>query len=637
MKQHKFLLISMILCLLPAMFFVSVTSASAGWTQIYRGGVYDELIPLSVIQTSDGGYAMAVFADAKHIDNIGYAGHFTSQYELYLIKTDSSGNMQWNQTFTKSSDPSSELYSFWPGDVSWALIQTTDGYVLGGTDANHNLCLIKTDSAGRFLWMKKYLQNEAGYSFSLMHSMIQTSDGGFLFAGSTETSNGAEDFLVVKADSQGNEKWSEVYNSGTYQDGSGNAVPRHDEATGVVQTSDGGYAIVGQTTTYVSLSGTYDTFLVKAGSSGAMEWTKIISGPNAAGAEYRVVQASDGGFVLATAQVVDSDDTAFVLVKTDSSGNERWRKIFGDDYYDAPCALIKLSNGYAIGGTITYVEDDYPISRDLGLVRVDLSGNQQWVKLFNAKIDPETDIQSEEYAYSMILTRDGSYVVVGSTVNGWDGSHGDVFFVKTESLEQPPAESSPIVVSDVSGSVELQTPEQQTDSWTQVNDGDNITEGTRIRTQQSSGEITLTGVTIIDIQPNTLIDVESLTGDGTTLLLNEGEFTASVTGLPSGSTLQIDMSQAVAVITGTIFTVTETGTQSTLSVAEGSVVFTSKVNGETVTVTSGQTVVATSEGLNSHGDQTSTSDNWVYIVVVVIVAVVALAGVAFFVLKKRKP
>ncbi len=618
------------------MFFVPMTSASGGWSQIYQGGVYDSLLPLSVIQTSDGGYAMAVFADAKHIDNIGYEGHFTSQYELYLIKTDAQGNMQWNQTFTKSSDTSSELYSFWPGDMSWTLIQTADGYMLGGTDTNHKLCLIKVDSAGHFVWLKTYLQNESGYSVASMRAMIQTRDGGYLFVGSVETADGAVDFLAVKADSQGNEKWNQVYNSGTYQDGSGDAILRHDEATGVVQTSDGGYAIVGQTTTYVSLVATYDTFLVKTDSSGAMTWTKIVSGPNAAGAEYRVVQASDGGFVLATTQFVEDDDTAFQLVKTDSSGNEKWRKLYGGNYYDSPCALVKLSDGYAIGGTMTYVEDDEPISRDLGLVRVDLSGNQQWALMFNAKVDSDTDTSSQESEYSLTLTSDGSYVLVGSTVNAWDGSHVDIFLVKTESLEQQSAESSTVVVSDVTGSVELQTPEQQTDTWTTVNDGDSITEGTKIRTQESSGEITLAGVTIIDMQPNTLIDVESLTDDSSTLHLDEGEFTASVTGLASGSTLHIDMSQAVAVITGTVFTVTETGTKSTLSVAEGSVVFTSKANGESVTVTSGQTVVATSDGFDSTPNQNGSDDSLIYIVGGVIVVAV-LVGVVFFVSRRRKP
>ncbi len=66
---------------------VSSSVASTGWSRIYQGGPHDSLFPYSVVQTSDGGYAMAVFANAVYIDNIGYMGHFTSQYELHIVKT----------------------------------------------------------------------------------------------------------------------------------------------------------------------------------------------------------------------------------------------------------------------------------------------------------------------------------------------------------------------------------------------------------------------------------------------------------------------------------------------------------------------------------------------------------------------
>ena len=93
------------------------------------------------------------------------------------------------------------------------------------------------------------MQTNSGYAFALLHSMTKTSDGGFALAGAMETSEDAEDFLIVKVDSQGNELWSKTYNSGTYPDSSGE-LPRYDEATAVIQTRDGGYAILGQTTTY---------------------------------------------------------------------------------------------------------------------------------------------------------------------------------------------------------------------------------------------------------------------------------------------------------------------------------------------------------------------------------------------------
>jgi hypothetical protein len=90
------------------------------------------------------------------------------------------------------------------------------------------------------------------------------------------------------------------------------------------------------------------------------------------------------------------------------------------------------------------------------------------------------------------------------------------------------------------------------------------------------------------------------------------------------------MSQAVAEITGTVFTVTETGTESTLSVKEGTVDFTSKVDGETVTVEAYQKVVATAAGLGSTITETGSPDVYTLIIVAVaavIFIIVAILGI----------
>ena len=96
--------------------------------------------------------------------------------------------------------------------------------------------------------------------------------------------------------------------------------------------------------------------------------------------------------------------------------------------------------------------------------------------------------------------------------------------------------------------------------------------------KKNCGTLKLDNTTTLDIQANTLIEVEALTESQIILLLQNGEFTAHVTGLLAGCSLKVDMSQATAEITGTLFIVMETGTESTLSVKEGAVAFTSKVD-----------------------------------------------------------
>ena len=92
--------------------------------------------------------------------------------------------------------------------------------------------------------------------------------------------------------------WSRTYQGGIYD----SWLP-----FSVIQTSDGGYALAGQTTTYTSLSSTYDSRLVKTDSHGNQQWAKQYSGPNTAGAEYRVIQTSDGIYALATSEMSDFD------------------------------------------------------------------------------------------------------------------------------------------------------------------------------------------------------------------------------------------------------------------------------------------------------------------------------------------
>lgn len=650
MKVYVLLFLSVIACLSTVLLFISSTAASSGWSRIYQGGPLDSWNPYSVIQTSDGGYAMAVFANAHYVDNVGYEGHFTMRYELYLIKLDASGNVQWNQTFTKSDDPNSQFYTVSPAGDQYTLVQTVDGgYAIAGSTAGGYFWLFKVNSQGTLLWSKTYPIEEGIYDD--LHSMTQTKDGGFALAGSTEGFNavtgGGRDFWLVKVDSGGTEQWNQTYNSGTYSTPDGSVYPRSDEAESVIQTSDGGYALSGQTTTSGSLSSTYETWLVKTDSAGKQQWTKTYSGPNDAGAEYRVIQTSDGGYALATSEVRDFDFTVIQLIRTDSSGGVQWRNTYGDNkdpdslysdkYVNAPCAVVQLNDGgFAVAGTMTEVNENGPISHDLGLLRVDSSGNVLWTKMYHARENMGT--LSVEWAYSMTRTSDGGYAIVGTTESSWDSSHIDAFFVKTESLEQPPEPSPPpqsLSVSDVSGSVQVQSPEQG-NAWTQANDNASLSQGSKIKTEENGGTIKLGDTTTLDIQPNTLIEVEALTDDSSALLLQEGEFTAHVTGLPAGGSLKVDMSQATAEITGTVFTVTETGTESTLSVKEGSVAFTSKVDGKTVTVAAGEKVTATTEGLGSTLTETGAPDAYTLVAVAVAVSVVVII-VAVLVIKRRKP
>jgi hypothetical protein len=80
-----------------------------------------------VIQTSDGGYAIAGISELLNYQN----------ESLWLIKTDSSGNMQWDLKYV-------------PGTTAYSVIQTSDGgyTIAGGSGYGYNALLVKTDASG---------------------------------------------------------------------------------------------------------------------------------------------------------------------------------------------------------------------------------------------------------------------------------------------------------------------------------------------------------------------------------------------------------------------------------------------------------------------------------------------------------
>jgi hypothetical protein len=160
------------------------------WNRTYGGAHYD--YAFSVVQTTDGGYAMA-----------GYTQSFgAGSSDAWLVKTDSSGNVQWSRTYGGTDS-----------DDAWSVVQTADGgYALAGQQRSlttagwYDFWLVKTDANGNMQWNKTY----GRINWDIAYSVVQTKDGGYVLAGSTE-SPGAFDAWLVKTDENGNIQWNKTY------------------------------------------------------------------------------------------------------------------------------------------------------------------------------------------------------------------------------------------------------------------------------------------------------------------------------------------------------------------------------------------------------------------------------------------
>jgi len=219
------------------------------WNQTY-GGTNSYDIGWSVVQTLDGGFAIA-----------GYTRSFgAGSTDFWLVKTDGSGTHVWNKT-----------YGGLGFDIGWSVVQTLDGgYVLAGDTYSFgaggcDVWLVKTDAEGIHQWNQTYgrTNNDGGFS------LVQTLDGGFAIAGSTQFFGAINvDVWLVKTDAEGNYQWNQTYGGTDF-----------DLGRSVVQTVDGGFAIAGYT--YSFGAGNSDVWLVKTDESGVIPefpaWTLFLA------------------------------------------------------------------------------------------------------------------------------------------------------------------------------------------------------------------------------------------------------------------------------------------------------------------------------------------------------------------------
>jgi hypothetical protein len=204
-------------------------------------------------------------------------------------------------------------------DRAYSIIQSSDGgyvvagYTGGGFGAGgYDFYVVKLDSSGNVQWTKTI----GGSYDDVANSIIQSSDGGYVVAGWTESFGAGyyPDIYVVKLDSSGNVLWTKTIG------GSG-----LDYAWSIIRSSDGGYVVAGHTSSFGASY--YDIYVVKLDSSGNVIWSKTIGGTNEDNRAFSITQSSDGGYVVAgftTSSGIPGED--IYVVKLDANGNACFSK-----------------------------------------------------------------------------------------------------------------------------------------------------------------------------------------------------------------------------------------------------------------------------------------------------------------------
>jgi hypothetical protein len=315
-----------------------------------QGAPGDYADGVSVQQTADGGYVVA----GGTIDcGSGSSCPPLSGRSCALVeKLDSAGRLTWAHAYEAGPD----------GSALQQIRQTADGgYIAVGsfTDANQDTgaLLLKLDSAGNVQWQKDLGPTASTQAY--FNTVQQTADGSYVAAGAyyTPTSGPAPtQVLVARFGADGSLAWQH----GFATLGSGGAPTSVADASSIIQTPDGGYAVAGRwgNTTFNGGSGARGALLLKLDGSGTLQWQQAYSGgvycyfngysetcADIGAVSYSVHQTPDGGYVLAgdgNLELTDSVPIVPWLAKVDASGALLWQHF----YYQTSTAGRPLSEDF---------------------------------------------------------------------------------------------------------------------------------------------------------------------------------------------------------------------------------------------------------------------------------------------------
>jgi hypothetical protein len=323
---------------------------SKGWMKTF-GRPNSSDIGYSVQQTTDGGYIIV-----GETDTVGKSG------DIWVIKTDEDGNKVWDKTFGGLS------HDYYPNvkqtrDNGYIISARTFSFGAGETD----IWVIKLDENGTEQWNTTFGKQFYDYSSEIQ----QTTDGGYIIVGSVNLYEPLVfDAWLIKIDSQGNEQWNRTFGE----------PQQEDFGSSVQQTSDGGYIVAGSTMSYGHNKG-YAMWLIKTDGEGNAQWNITYGEADSWGGASSVELTSDGGYIiLGNREYYESNQSDIRIIKTNQYGDEQWNKTYGGTLDDFGSEIHETTDGgYIIIGTIA---DYIMVEANVWIIKTDASGDMQWNRTF---------------------------------------------------------------------------------------------------------------------------------------------------------------------------------------------------------------------------------------------------------------
>ncbi len=432
-------------CIILTFIELNLSAQNISWQRTIGGDLLE--IASCIKPTSDGGFIIGGISRSNASGEKSEHNWDTTltTSDFWVIKLDAFGNIVWENTIGGRNNDG-------VGDI----IETFDGgFFIGGSsssdisgDKTMNGCntyinygdfwVVKLNSSGNIEWQK----NIGGLASERLISMAQTSSGGFVLGGisdsniscdKTEINNagsngggypgaggGTFDYWIVKIDSVGNLLCQKTLGRGAWAS---------DFLRSVSSTFDGGFIVGGESYgPWASPAyGGYDNWIVKLNSNCITEWQKVIGGDdNERFGEIK--QLADGGYIcgstsrsgvsgLKSEPSFGGDD--FWIFKLDLNGNIVWQKTIGGSGQDMLSSISTTQDGgYICGGYSNSPISGLKTGSNLGsddywILKLDSIGNIEWQRTIGGTASDQL-----RSVYELV---NGNFIIGGSSSSNISG------------------------------------------------------------------------------------------------------------------------------------------------------------------------------------------------------------------------
>jgi len=404
--MKKVLCIFILLILFSMFCFCTIKYDNIEWQYMYGDEKMENTNGME--KTSDGGYIM-----------VGRSNFYQEWTDIYAVKTNGNGELEWKLKF--GGNDCDEAYDVVEAyDGGYILVGETWSTNIDGIDIKNGLSLIlKLTNNGLVDWVKNY----NGFGF---YEIAKTSDGGYIVCGITNysfeniTIKGVYDYYVAKFTSDFQIEWQKNYGGSGYS-----------FCYSIKQTSDGGYIMIGESTSNdipdvethnvdpSDLASGGDIYVVKIDAYGEIEWQKMYGG-NYSDFGGNIFQTSDGGYMILgttnSTKVYDTELTQgclnnLFIIKTNNVGEKEWYYVVDVFGSTGASDMIELSDGnylFAGGTSADSINGLCPVGdRSIYLFKLSCEGKFLWHTMFGGN--------GLNSANRIIPTDDGGYVVGGSS------------------------------------------------------------------------------------------------------------------------------------------------------------------------------------------------------------------------------